>query len=318
MPVSSRSQLTSVSPTMKQSQSAGLSDNDNPIISERELVEILRVVQCHALHNDQHALTEKINSNFSGVLTAETSSAYTQMTIFSCYLDKLCRLGPLPYISHYKFLYTLHLGITGLVRHNSQMFQEMPTIDLIKLISGVRCLLGKALLMEEKFVVLDIESFIVQCFPTLPVTDNNIKAWKDLGEVLQFDVKHQRRLQNPTLKIVSAVNEISAEHLKRKLINLSQERARSKSDIESSFMKIWTNIEGKFFFFKEQVESSLKDNLLQTLTEHQNVKLQRLTRGLSKNPSEDELSALVDHLQNVFIESQFWTSDLVQKKLAGY
>lgn len=306
---------------MKQSNQPGLSDTDtdNPIISESELAEILQLVLCHALHNNLQSLTDKINSNFPELLTAETSSPpYTQMTIFSCFLDKMCGLGPLPYICHYKFLHTLHSGVTGLVQHNRQIFHPMPITDLIKLISGLRCLLGKALLLQDKFVVPDIEAFIVQSFPTLPVTDENIRAWEDLGEVLQFEVKQERRDQNPTLKIISAINDIPARHLKRKLINLSMERARSTSDIESSFLQFWENIEGKFFVFKEKIDSCLKNNLLQSLTEHQNVKLRRLTRGLSRNPTEEELSAFVDHLQNVFIESRFWTSDLVQKTLTGY
>ena len=301
---------------MKECNQSGLSEDDNPIISQSELTAILQVVLCHALHNNLHDLTAKIDSNFPELLTAESSSPYTQMSIFSCYLEKMCRLGPLPYISHHKFLYTLDSGITGMVRHNSQLFQSMSITDLIKLISGVRCLLGKALLLQERLVVLDIESFIAKAFPTLPLTDENIRAWEDLGEVLQFDVNQQQQVNNPTLKIISAVNAISSQHLKCKLVNLSKERARSTSDIESSFLTFWKNIEGKFLVFKKIIVFNCKKNLLKSLTEHQNVKLQRLTRGLSGNPDEEELSDFVDHLQNVFIESQFWTSDLVQKTLA--
>ena len=302
---------------MKESNLSGLyDDSDNPILSQSELVEILQVVLCHALHNNLQTLTAKLNSKFPELLTAESSSPYTQMSIFSCFLQTLCRLGPLPYITHYKFLHTLDSGITGLVKHNSHIFRPMSTTELIKLISGVRCLLGKALLMQEKFVVLDSEVFIAKSFPTLPVTAENSRAWEDLGEVLQFDVKELQRVNNPTLKIISTVNEISARHLNSKLVNLSKERARSTSDIESSFLKFWKNFEGKFFAFKEIIEFTLEKNLLKTITEHQNVKLQRLTRGLSTNPNEEELSAFVDHLENVFIESRFWTSDLVQKTLA--
>lgn len=305
---------------MKQSNPSGLSENDpDPIISESELVEILDLIQCHALHNSLQSLTEKINSNFPWLVTAPVSSSpYRQMTILSCFLDKLCRLGPLPYISHYKFLHTLHIGITGVIQHNRQIFHPMPISDMIKLISGVRCLLGKALLQQDKIAVKAIETFIEKSFPTLPVTDSNIRAWEDLAQILQFEVKQQRRGQSQTMEIISAINKIAAGHLYRKLINVSKERARSTSDIESSFLEFWKNIEGKFFVFREKVDSCLKNNLLQSLTEHQNVKLRRLTRGLSRNPSEEELSAFVDHLQNVFTESRFWTSNLVQKTLAGY
>merc|ERR1712183_940983 len=126
---------------MKQSNQSGRSESANPIISESELVKILQLVQCHALTNNLQSQTEKLNSNFPSLLTAESSSPYKQMTIFSCFLDKLCRLGPLPYICHYKFLHTLHIGITGMIQHNRQIFHPIPTADLIKLISGVRCLL---------------------------------------------------------------------------------------------------------------------------------------------------------------------------------
>jgi len=294
-----------------------MTEENNPIISHTELVEILQLLLCHALHNDLRSLSSKITSTFPEMLTAETSTPYRQLTVFSSFFTKFLRVGPLPDICHYKFLNTLHNGVIGMVKQNSQVFHPMPISDLIKLVSGIRCLLGRAVIMEEKFVVKDIETFISKYLPTLPVTPENIKAWESLGEVLQFNVK---QTNNPKMKIISTVNDRSVKYLKEKLTNLSQERARSTSEIEASFLSLWRSIEDKLIIFMQKIKLCLEQNIFEILIEHKNVKLKLLSRGLSRGSSEEELIAFIDHLMNVFIESQFWTSDLIRKHLllAGY
>ena len=69
--------------------------------------------------------------------------------------------------------------------------------------------------------------------------------------------------------------------------------------------------------FMEKTELFLNKSTLENLTENDNVKLKLLISELPRRPSEKDLLGLVDHLQNVFIESQFWASDIVQSALAG-
>ena len=165
-----------------------LSSIPSPLISHSELMEILEVIFCHGLQNNLASLTSKIADTYPQILTGSASSPYRQLTVFSGFFSKFLRVGPLPYIRNYKFLNTLHNGIIGMVRNNSQVFHPMPNSDIIKLVSGVRLMLGRALLLEEKFVVKDIETFIVKYLPVLPVTAESFKSWRSLGEILKFDV----------------------------------------------------------------------------------------------------------------------------------
>ena len=117
------------------------------------------------------------------------------------------------------------------------------------------------------------------------------------------------------MKIINTINDPSARHLKEKLLCLSRERARSTSEIQASFLHIWKSIEDKLRACMGKIAFCLNRNVLEILTQHHNFKLKLLAQGLSATPSEDELVSFVDHLQNVFIESQFWTSDLIRKPL---
>ena len=289
-----------------------MTELDSPILCHHELSEVLQLLLCHGLHNNLHSLTLKIASTFPDMMNSGTSSSYRQLTIFSGFFSKFLSVGPLPYICQFKFLNTLHNGVTGMVRQNSQVFHPMPISDLVKLVAGIRCLLCKAIIMEEKFAVKDVEDFILKYFPTLPVSRENMQAWLSLAEILQFDVKQQN---NPTMKIINTINDRSARHLNEKLLCLSRERARSTAEIQASFLGIWKSIEEKLITCMGKIAMCLNRNILEILTQHDNFKLKLVTRGLSPTPSEDELISLVDHLQNVFIESQFWTSDLIRKHL---
>ena len=53
---------------------------------------------------------------------------------------------------------------TGMFRNNIEALHPMPINDVIKLISGLRLMLGKALLLEESIVPKDIEIFIKKYF----------------------------------------------------------------------------------------------------------------------------------------------------------
>ena len=289
--------------------------NSSPLISRSQLAEVLELLLCHALHNNLPDLTSKLTDTFPEILNNSASSPYRQLVIFSAFFSKFRRVGPLPYVCKLKFLNTLHDGVTGMFRHNSEALKPMPINDVIKLVSGLRLMLGKALLLEESIVPKDIETFIKKYFPVLPVTADSVQAWQSLGEILHFDVKQSN---NPDMKTISAVNNSSVNFLNKRLHNLQQERLRSRADIESSFLTLWRGgIEDKMISFMEKTELFLNKSTLENLTENDNVKLKLLISGLPRRPSEKDLIALVDHLQNVFIESQFWASDIVQSALAG-
>ena len=288
----------------------------NPIISHNQLAEILELLLCHGLHNNLDRLLCKLGNTFPEMVPGQTSSPNLQLAVFSGFFSKFLQVGPLPDICHWDFLNLLHDGIIGMVRHNSQVFLPTMSIhDIIKLVSGVRVMLGKTMILEEKFVVKDIEIFIVNNFPILPVVGENRKAWESLGEIFKFDVG---QVNNNTMQIISKVNANSAKHMNEKLKNLVLERARSISDQENSFLCIWRKgkLEEKLKTFMAQIDFFLNRNILEVMTVNNNVKLKLLTRGLSKKPSEEELIGFVNHLQNVFIESEFWSNDLVQKALA--
>jgi len=291
-----------------------LSSGPSPLISHSELMEILEVLFCHGLQNNLPSLTSKIADTYPQILTDSASSPHRQLVVFSGFFSKFLRVGPLPYVCNYKFLNTLHNGIIGMVRHNRQVLHPMPNSEIIKLVSGVRLMLGRALLLEQKFVVKDIETFILKYLPVLPVTAESVKSWKSLGEIFNFDLN---QLNNQTMKILSDKNTCSVKYMKEKLINLHRERTRSTTDLESSFLKLWRSLEDTLMNFMKRIEFCLKRSVLENLTNNNNVKLRLLTRGLPSSPSEKDLLALLVHLENVFVESQFWSSDLVRSAIGS-
>lgn len=217
----------------------------------------------------------------------------------------------MPGIRQYRFLLTLHEAIMGLLAARPRLLDKMTKSDMIKMIMGIRCLLGKSILLEEKFVVKDIETFISKYYPLLPVTTNNKAVWANLTQVLGINLDTDKQ----ELKVISDFNKLSIDHLSKRIDNLPRERGKSQSEIDSAFLAILESIDSKLSAFVNHVEKEIPDDFLETVIENPSPHVQKFQKNISTNFEEFQLLQLFDEMKNMDTESKFWSSDLIQQKI---
>ena len=172
-------------------------------ITNEDFNKIINIILANAFQKNYSKLISRISScvpNYMEIF----SVSHRQILIFLSFYRKWREIGPLPDLRHYKFLLTLHDAVSGILRRHREILDKMPRPDLIKLVTGLRTLLGKAILLEEKFVIKDVETLIMKYYPVLPVTNNNRTFWRSLTELLGINQENKEDMQ-----IVSRVNKIT-------------------------------------------------------------------------------------------------------------
>ena len=288
------------------------SDNTDSmeLLSCEDFHQILNLLLCHAFLRNHQQLISTISSyapNFKDLMT----TPHKPVLIFLSFYKKWRETGPLPGIRQYRFLLTLHEAIMGLLAARPRLLDKMTKSDMIKMIMGIRCLLGKSILLEEKFVVKDIETFISKYYPLLPVTTNNKAVWANLTQVLGINLDTDKQ----ELKVISDFNKLSIDHLSKRIDNLPRERGKSQSEIDSAFLAILESIDSKLSAFVNHVEKEIPDDFLETVIENPSPQVQKFQKNISTNFEEFQLLQLFDEMKNMDTESKFWSSDLIQQKI---
>ena len=288
------------------------SDNTDSmeLLSCEDFHQILNLLLCHAFLRNHQQLISTISSyapNFKDLMT----TPHKPVLIFLSFYKKWRETGPLPGIRQYRFLLTLHEAIMGLLAARPRLLDKMTKSDMIKMIMGIRCLLGKSILLEEKFVVKDIETFISKYYPLLPVTTNNKAVWTNLTQVLGINLDTDKQ----ELKVISDFNKLSIDHLSKRIDNLPRERGKSQSEIDSAFLAILESIDSKLSAFVNHVEKEIPDDFLETVIENPSPHVQKFQKNISTNFEEFQLLQLFDEMKNMDTESKFWSSDLIQQKI---
>ena len=288
------------------------SDNTDSmeLLSCEDFHQILNLLLCHAFLRNHQQLISTISSyapNFKDLMT----TPHKPVLIFLSFYKKWRETGPLPGIRQYRFLLTLHEAIMGLLAARPRLLDKMTKSDMIKMIMGIRCLLGKSILLEEKFVVKDIETFISKYYPLLPVTTNNKAVWANLTQVLGINLDTDKQ----ELKVISDFNKLSIDHLSKRIDNLPRERGKSQSEIDSAFLAILESIDSKLSAFVNHVEKEIPDDFLETVIENPSPQVQMFQKNISTNFEEFQLLQLFDEMKNMDTESKFWSSDLIQQKI---
>ena len=288
------------------------SDNTDSmeLLSCEDFHQILNLLLCHAFLRNHQQLISTISSyapNFKDLMT----TPHKPVLIFLSFYKKWRETGPLPGIRQYRFLLTLHEAIMGLLAARPRLLDKMTKSDMIKMIMGIRCLLGKSILLEEKFVVKDIETFISKYYPLLPVTTNNKAVWTNLTQVLGINLDTDKQ----ELKVISDFNKLSIDHLSKRIDNLPRERGKSQSEIDSAFLAILESIDSKLSAFVNHVEKEIPDDFLETVIENPSPQVQMFQKNISTNFEEFQLLQLFDEMKNMDTESKFWSSDLIQQKI---
>ena len=288
------------------------SDNtDNmELLSCEDFHQILNLLLCHAFLKNHQQLISAISSyapNFKDLM----STPYKPVLIFLSFYKKWRETGPLPGIRQYRFLLTLHEAIMGLLAARPRLLDKMTKSDMIKMIMGIRCLLGKSILLEEKFVVKDIETFISKYYPLLPVTTSNKTVWINLTQVLGINLDTDKQ----ELKVISDFNKLSIDHLSKRIDNLPRERGKSQSEIDSAFLAILESIDSKLSAFVNHVEKEIPNDFLETVIENPSPHVQKFQKNISTNFEELQLLQVFDEMKNMDTESKFWSSDVIQLKI---
>ena len=274
------------------------------LLTEAEFLHIIQLFLCHAFYKSHNKLISAIASyvpNYKELFI----NPYKQVLIFLTFYRKWRLTGPFPEIKHYKFLLTLHDGVCGLLRSHQQYFKSMSRVELIKLVTGLRCLLGKAVLFVDKITVQDKKVFIMKMFPILPVDEKNKQFWTQYLELMDLDLTSKSEL-----KIISKVNKIAINHLNERLLDLGRENARPVVEVNASFLAIFQTIDQKLTDFMNHVEKILPKDFLQNFTsklkENQSDKVNAVTRSITFDSDETQLIDLYQKVKNYYIQSQFW------------
>jgi len=281
---------------------------EDPVLSADELNEIADLLLCHGLQNNLAVLSSKIMEQCPELVT-NYSSPTRQLVILLAFCSKLQQKGPLPEIRDHAFLHTLHNGLVGLLKVDHRLVELMTRLDLYKLVAGLRCLLAVAVIRHKKFTPKDIEITIASYFPILPVRPSNCKYWENWGNILQIDVE----VISDELKAINSVNKKNVNHLTSKLDNLPVERAKVSHD--ESIMTIWNVVAPKFDAFVTHLRSLTPGFCLEKIASHSDPKIKMLSPRINPNDSEEELTEFFDILCDIYLESQFWTSELVLSKI---
>lgn len=278
-------------------------------ISSEDFNQIINILLANAFLKNQSKLILKISSCNPNYLEI-FSASHRQTLVFLSFYRKWRETGPLPDLRHYKFLLTLHDGVLGILKTNPEILDKMARPDVIKLVTGLRTLLGKAVMLEEKFVIKDIETFIMKYFPVLPITGQNRMYWLTLTEVLDIDLEN-----NEELKMISKVNTITTNHLNHGLLNLAKERERNVADLDASFLSIFNTIDPKLSSFIKLVEDLIPKNYPLNMISHLNPETKAVLQKINMNAEEERLIEELDSMVNFSTESSFWKSDLIYQRL---
>jgi len=281
---------------------------DDPVLSTDEFYEISDLLLCHGLQNNLATLSRKILDKCPDLVT-KYSCPTRQLEILLAFCLKFQQKGPLPEIREHTFLHTLHDGLVGLLKVDHRLVELMSSIDLYKLVGGVRCLLALAVIRHKKFTPKDIEITIASFFPNLPVTPGNSKYWENWGNILQIDLK----VMSDDLKTINSVNKKNVKYLTNKLDNLPVVRAKVSHD--DSIMTIWNVIKPNFDVFVTHLKSLNLGDFLGKICLHSDPKIKMLSNRIDANDSEEEVIEFFDTLCDIHLESQFWTSELIMSKL---
>lgn len=285
--------------------------SDFNLMTNKDFYEIVNLLLCHAFLKNYSRLISEISKFEPKCVNKENfQGPFKQILVFISFYKKWRETGPLPEIKNYKFLLTLHEEMCRILKSERQLLESMPMNDLIKLVTGVRCLLGKSLLIDEKFVVLDIETFIKKYYPILPVSSDNSIAWNNLLDVFQLTESDRKEL-----KMISNMNTVSVKHLNQRLLNLAEERKRNTADIDASFLTILNSIDSKLSTFMDNVENLIPEDFFISLVKDSSPQVKLLTEKISRNCDEQQLLLHFREIKNLYIESQFWSSDLIKNRI---
>ena len=282
---------------------------DHKPISSEDFNQIINILLANAFIKNQSKLISKISSCVPNYLEI-FSAPHRQTLIFLSFYRKWRETGPLPDLRHHKFLLTLHDGVLGILQTHREILDTMARPDVIKLVTGLRTLLGKAVMLNKKFVIKDVESFIMKYFPVLPVTGQNQAHWLILTEVLAITLENKEEL-----KMISKVNSITTNHLNHGLLNIAKERERNVADLDASFLSIFNTIEPKLSAFIKLVEDLIPKNYPLNMISDLKTESRALLEKINMNAEEEKLIEELDSLVNFSTESSFWTSDLISQRL---
>ena len=278
-------------------------------ISSEDFNQIINILLANAFRKNQSKLISKISSCVPNYLEI-FSAPHRQTLIFLSFYRKWRATGPLPHLRHHKFLLTLHDGVLGILKTHREILDTMARPDVIKLVTGLRTLLGKAVLLDGKFVIKDVETFIMKYFPVLPVTSQNQAHWLPLAEVLAINLENKEEL-----KMISKVNSITTNHLNQGLLNIAKERERNVADLDASFLSIFKTIEPKLSAFIKMVEDLIPKNYPLNMISDLNPDAKAVLERINMNAEEEKLIEELEAIVNFNTESSFWTSDLISQRL---
>ena len=277
-------------------------------ISSKDFNQIINILLANAFLKNQSKLISKISSRVPNYLEI-FSVPHRQALIFLSFYRKWREIGPLPDLRHYKFLLTLHDGVLGSLKSHREIVNHMPRPDVIKLVTGLRTLLGKAVMLEEKFVIKDVETFMMKYLPVLPVTGHNRAYWLSLLEPLDIELENKEEME-----MVSRVNTITTNHLNHGLLNLAKERDRNAADLDASFLSIFDTIEPKLSAFIKLLEDFILQSYPLNMTVDLNSQTKAVLEKINLNAEEENLIKSFVTIMDFSTESSFWTSDLISQR----
>lgn len=278
-----------------------------PVINDDEFIEIVELLVCHGLHKDLPNLLSKINQRCPQCV--DVSSPHKQVLSLLAYCQKFRRDGPLPALRDTIFIHTLHEGVVGLIKSNKNVIEHLTSESTLKIVSGLRSLLTRSMIVNPKFTVNDIERTVSSFFPTLPVRPSNSKHWENYAQILNIDLEDK----SEDLVDANSVNVKMEKYFRDKLNNFPVERKKITTD--EFITSIWASFADKFCHFVEHLKSLVPDNFLIKLVECSHPKLKLIVGRIGPESDEKEVIEFLDYVCDLHIESKFWTSDFVRKKV---
>jgi len=281
----------------------------DPVFDEDEFIEVSELLLCHGLHKDLPHLLRRISQRYPRIL--EFSSPHRHVLSLLAFCQKFQREGPLPAIRDTLFMHTLHEAVVGILKSEDQLVEAMTREMTLKLVVGLRSLLTRSLVHNHKYTVKDIETTVSSFFPILPVRPSNSQHWDSLAQILKIDLEEESEV----LTMVNSVNKISEKHFRDKLDNLAVERR--KIVVDESITNIWQTFAEKFSDFVRHLKGLLPSNFLMKIVENSHPKLKLTTvERIGIESDEEEVIDYFDYICDLHIESKFWASDFVTKKIS--
>jgi hypothetical protein len=168
-------------------------------------------------------------------------------SMLACVIGNLLTKGPLPNITNYKYIHTLHDGVLTYLKKNPMPRDKLTPSSILKMEAGLRFLLVRSLLYSRgMFRNKDIESAVILWF-----TDN--------PEQIQNIVKDQ-----PDLDLVKEYKEANLIATKYFTDRLAEPNANGEEDPGSGALKVFEYVgaEGSTCSVKEALQilyESLQD-----------------------------------------------------------